>query len=284
MKNLTKCLFALSIAAGCAVVPASAEMKTYEGQVVTGANRYLGQPVQDYGPPLNTFGFYNMGVYNPHGNEPIMIDENTPEDALLVSAVDPIFLNAAGLPLSLIKEKLNNIPLAEIGINVGLDGDTRVTLPSVMDVDPTQPSQALPLEQVTLKDWLSANGTARFYCTDKINAVYIKVKSLLPNRLYTVWGLYETAEGKFKAATLGGTPNAIATDKKGNGTFKRELNFCPGDTTELGARLIAMDIIYHSDHQVYAGVPGLALNSMITGTNTHSHLWFTISGEKLLDE
>lgn len=282
MKNLTKCLLALSLAT-TTTVQASDQVKRFTGHAVTGANRFLGQPVQDYGPPLNTFGFYNMAVYNPGGNTPIMIDENTPDDAVLATAVDPGFLIAAGLPMSLIDETLNNIPLRDVGINIGGDGETRVTLPSTLEVDPTLPSQAESMAQITLKDWLRAKGSATFHCSDDGHSVSIKVRNLIPNRLYTVWGLFETAEGKFKASTLGGTPNAIATDRKGNGTFKRELGFCAMEQTESGANLIAMDIIYHSDHQVYAGVPGLALKRLITGTNTHSHLWFTVRGERLID-
>lgn len=292
MKYLSKCLLALTIAANITAVQASEQMfesgseqvMRIKGRAVTGANRLLGQPVQNYGPNLGTFGFYNIAVYNPDGNEPVLIDENTAEDAILATAVDPTFLIAAGLPLSLIDESLNNIPLNDVGVNVSIDGETRMALPSTLDVDPLTPNRATSLAQVTLKDWLSAKGSVRFKCTEDGNSVSLRVKNLMPNRLYTAWGLFESAEGKFKAVALGGTPNAIVTDSKGRGSLNRELGFCPMEETESGARMIAMDVIYHSDHQVYAAVPGLALKQFITGTNTHSHLWFTVFGESLLDD
>jgi hypothetical protein len=139
------------------------------------------------------------------------------------------------------------------------------------------------MKEVTLKDWLSAKGQAVFNCAGDSNSVAIKVDGLLPNRLYTVWGLFESAEGKFKAATLGGTPNAISTDAKGKGSFERELGFCALEKTQSGAKLIALDIIYHSDHQAYGAVPSLVAQRDITGTVTHSHLWFIVSGESLVD-
>ncbi len=284
MKRLTRCLLALTVAANIAAVQAADQVETFQGHAVTGGNRLLGQPIQDFGPPLNTFGFYNMGVFNPDGsNQPFPIDQNTPDDAILATSVDPFFLTAAGLPLSLIDESLNNIRLADVAINTSVAGTASSALPSTLDVDPLVPSQ-VPMKQVTLKDWLSAEGTAKFKCTDDKNSVSIKVKNLLPNRLYTVWGLFLSAEGKFKAATLGGTPNAISTDSKGKGKFKRELGFCAFDETQSGARLIALDIIYHSDHQAYGAVPSLVAQSDITGTVTHSHLWFPIHGETLIED
>lgn len=291
MKSVTQSLLAFTVAASCilssAVAQASNEntrAETFAGTAVTGGNRLRGQPIQDFGPPLNTFGFYNMGVFNPDGsNNPIMIDHDTPDDAVLATAVDPFFLTAAGLPLTLIDESLNNLKLADVAANISVADTASVALPSTLDVDPLQPSQ-VPMKETTLKDWLSAKGKARFKCSDDKNSVSIKVKNLLPNRLYTVWGLFETAEGKFRPAALGGVPNSISTDRHGGGAFKRELGFCAFDYTQSGAKLIALDIIYHSDHQAYAAVPSHVAKSDITGTVTHSHLWFIISGESLLDD
>ncbi|MFT4925899.1 MAG: hypothetical protein ACI8WB_001994 [Phenylobacterium sp.] len=296
MKSVTQNLLAFAVATSCILSSTVAQssdddddhnyhqVDTFIGHAVTGGNRLRGQPIQDFGPPLNTFGFYNMGVFNPDGsNNPFLIDENTPDDAVLATSVDPFFLTAAGLPLSLIDESLNNLKLADVAANISVADTASIALPSTLDVDPLQPSQ-VPMKETTLKDWLSAKGKARFKCGDDKNSVSIKVKNLLPNRLYTVWGLFESAEGKFKPAALGGVPNSISTDSKGRGSFKRELGFCAFENTQSGAKLIALDIIYHSDHQAYAAVPSHVAKSDITGTVTHSHLWFIISGESLLDD
>ncbi len=285
MKNLSRCLLALTVTTSCflssAAVHASEQVKVLKGQAVTGVNRVVGVPTTDYGEPLGAFGFYNMAVYNPNGDKPILLTSETPDDAVLATVVDPAFLIAAGLPLGLIDESLNNIPLLDVGINVSPDGETRATLPSTLSVDPLEPSQAEPMDQVTLKDWLSAKGKARISCTDEGNSISIKARHLLPNRLYTIWGVFETADGRFNAVTIGGTPNAVSTDKKGRAKFERELGFCPFERTESGARLLAIDVVYHSDHQVYGTVPSFTAKSFITGTVTHSHLEFTVAGEPI---
>ena len=252
------------------------------GVAVTGTNRMYGQPIADYGPPLGTVGFSNVGIYNPGGQDPMSIDENSPGDAVLATIVDPDFLAAVGLPITLIDQNLVNIPLREVGINVSPAGDVREPVPDATAVDPLVPNQAIPAGPISLDEWLSAKGTARIACGDLGGAISLVLKGLLSNRIYTIWGIFESAAGAFVAVPLGGAPNVIATDGSGKGSFRRVLNYCPFETTEQGSRLLAIDVVYHSDQQVYGFVPDLTLKGFITGTTTHTQLEFTISGESLL--
>ncbi len=254
-----------------------------EGVAVTGTNRLFGKPTTDYGPPLGTAGFYNMGIYNPNGNTPLLVDEQSPDDALIATAVDPNFLMMVGLPLSLIDESLLNIPLQNVPVNISPAGDQRSQLPSTLMVDPTSPNQAEPIKAITLKSWLKAKGLAKLKCGEHKNSVDIKLHDLIPNRLYSMWGIFESADAMLLAVPLGGVPNAVTTNNKGDAEFSRQIGFCPFERTVSGARLLAIDVVYHSDHQMYGVVPELPLIGLITGSVTHTQLEFVLVGKSLID-
>ena len=283
MKPLSKLFITLLLITHTAISYAESKSSLIKGTAVTGTNRLLGNPTTDYGPPLGTAGFYNVGVYNPGGSTPLPIDENTPANAILATSIDPGFLMLAGLPISLIDESKLNIPLQNVPANVSPAGDHRMQLPSTLAVDPVTPNQAEPMDAVTLNNWLKASGTAKLKCGDHKNTVYIQLHNLIPNRLYTIWGIFESPDSRFVAVPLGGTPNAVMTNAEGNSKFKRELGFCPFVRTDSGSRLLAIDVVYHSDHQVYAVMPDLPLTGLITGSITHTQLEFTISGQSLID-
>lgn len=291
MKNLTRCLVALAVTVNTAAVQATEQtqehhsglVKVLKGRAVTGTNRLYGEPTTDYGHPMGTVGFYNLAAYNPDGPGHTPIDRNTPDNAIIATGVDMGFVKMAGLPLSLVDESLNNIPLASVGVNISADGEVREAVASTLDVDPLTPNQ-VPMENVTLKQWLKAKGKARIKCAPNGNYISIRAYNLIPDRLYTVWGLFESPDARFVARPLGGAPNVISTDNKGRGSFRRELGFCPFERTEEGSKLLNIDVVYHSDHQVYGQVPDLALKSLITGTISHTQLEFTVAGESLLDD
>lgn len=284
MKNFVKCAAVFTLAVTTSAVTAADDSgKIFvKGNAVTGTNRLYGEPITDYGSPLGTFGFYNIATYNSEGSAPNIIDRNTPDDAIIATGVDPGFLTIAGIPLSMIDESLNNLPLTQVATSINRTGD-RASVPSTMDVDALQPNQATPGEDVTLKQWLSAKGSATVQCKEDYSMIWMRVKNLLPNRLYSAWGLFQTAEGKFAPVPFGGMPNVIATDGRGGAFFKRKLGFCPFENTESGARLLAVDIVYHSDHQIYAQVPDPGFG-LFTGTVTHTHMEFRFSGTSLIDE
>lgn len=283
MKSLLKIFITLVLTSYVVIVHAETQVKLIEGSSVTGTNRLYGQPITDYGLPLGTVGFNNIGIYNPNGNLPLLVNEQTPDDAIIVTSVDPEFLMIAGLPLSLIDERSLNIPLQNVPVNISPAGDLRSQLPSTLMVDPTLPNQAEPIEAITLKNWLKAKGLAKLKCGKHKNSVKIKLNDLIPNRLYTVWGIFESADARFLAVPLGGAPNVVTTDRHGNGKFSRQIGFCPFERTVTGARLLAIDVVYHSDHQVYGVMPDLPLISLITGSVTHTQVEFVVSGESLLD-
>lgn len=281
MKNIAKYLLSVSFIFIAIAVEAKDHARSIKGLAVTGTNRLYNKPVTDYGR-LGTIGFYNLGAHNPNGNFPLIIDQNTSEDAFVATAVDPEFLTIVGLPPELIDEDLNNIPLANVAVNISPTGEDRMTLPSTFEVDPLIPNQANPIPAITLKEWLKAKGTAKIRCNETENSIVIRAENLLPNRLYTVWGIFETHDAQFAAVPLGGVPNVITTDSKGKGEFRRDLGFCPLERTKSGNLLLAIDVLYHSDHQLYGQMPDLALKSLITGTINHTQLEFTVSGQSLL--
>ncbi len=281
MKASAKLLMVLIVGIQPSVAVSDPVSKLIKGTAMTGTNRLYGEPMTDFGPPLGTAGFYNIGVYDPHGDTPLLVQRDTPDDAVLATAVDPNFLAMAGLPMSLIDPTLENLPLQDVAVNISADGEQRVSPPSTLSVDPLQPNQALPVPAVTLERWLQADGGARISCGDDANRVSIRAEGLIPNRVYTVWGIFQSAAGGMVAVPLGGVPNVIATDERGKGSFRRHLGFCPFELTDEGSRLLLIDVVYHSDHQIYGFVPDLALRSFITGTVTHTQLEFRVSGQPL---
>ncbi len=281
MKALSRSLLVLVMGIHSTLAVSGQVTKLIKGTAVTGTNRLYGQPVTDFGPPLGTAGFYNVGVYDPYGDAPMLIQRDTPDDAVLATAVDPGFLAMAGLPASLIDPALENLPLQDVAVNISPNGDHRVSPPSTLSVDPLQPNQALPVPAVTLERWLEAKGGARVSCGSDSNQVSIRVDGLIPHRLYTVWGIFQSAAGGMAAVPLGGVPNVIATDERGQGGFQRQLGFCPFEVTAQGSRLLLIDVVYHSDHQVYGFVPDLALQGLLTGTVTHTQLEFPVFGQRL---
>ena len=116
----------------------------------------------------------------------------------------------------------------------------------------------------------------------------IKVKSLVPNRVYTVWALWlgPSVPGGFIPVPLGGVPNSYVTDKKGNATYERELNFCPTDAAkkdpvgdELTLAIIGTHL--HSDHVAYGGIPAPLFEGFSPGTVVQEHLsWDMGAGER----
>jgi len=286
MNILVRCLVVVTmiLVVGAANADHLEKITDIRAIAVTGTNRLFGRPTTDYGPPLGTIGFSNVAIYNPGGRQPLSVSLNSSGEAVLATMVDPDFLAAAGLPSSLIDESLINIPLREVAVNVSPSGDDRIPLPSTLTVDPLAPNQAEPVTPIRLRDWLAAKGKARLVCDTPSSSIALHLRSLIPNSLYTIWGIFESAQGGFVAVPLGGVPNVVATDNAGKAGFYRKLGFCPFKKTVEGSRLLAVDIVYHSDQQVYGFVPDLTLKGFITGTTTHTQLEFIVYGQPLLGD
>ncbi|GAB4195668.1 MAG: hypothetical protein Tsb002_28330 [Wenzhouxiangellaceae bacterium] len=232
---------------------------------VTGWNRYLGEVRYQWdfiAPPLDVAGANTMGEYNPSGAEPFGLTAATPGDAVLASLVDP-FLEVVFPPfvVELTNPDAVNVPVRETATIVGGDAITRGVLPFIEDASASERSQAAPNSPaaITLDEWFEASGRMRIRCDNHGGAeLTIRVRDLIPNRVYTVWAMWHLADGRIFPQPYGGVPNAYITDGRGNALFKRDLNFCPMEASRNGIdgnRLLSIITHIHSDHALYGAVP-----------------------------
>jgi hypothetical protein len=251
---------------------------TIEAFVVTGFNRYLGEPRFELAAPVGTFGFTTVGAYNPNGDAPLSLTAESPKSTVLATYVDPAFLAANGLTPADVDPAKLNVPLRQVAANVSGNGLTRAPLKGVLDAAQVEVSQAEPAEPITLGDWERGSGKIRITCHRGEVWVDVRVRHLIPNRLYTTWAIF--GGSSIDVIPLGGAPNVIITDGNGDGRLRRQLNFCP--LTRTGQRpLVDVEILLHGDQQNYGGVPELPAagkaQSLYAGTVTFAHLDFPIT-------
>ena len=248
-----------------------------KAKLATGTNRFLGHPLHDFGAPIGTAGFSNVGAWNPSGTQPLPLTSDSPESSLLVTFVDPGFLALFGKTIDDVDPNLLNVPLRDVRMNVDLKGVQRAAPAPITMAEQLHPSQASPADPITLGRWTQAQGFALIKCTGLGSNVQLTLRGLFPNRVYSAWGLF--GGQSITPFPLGGAPNVMVTDSNGNATFERELNFCPFDLRPGQAPLLAIDIVFHSDHQNYGLVPELDLAGFFTGTITHTQLEFLVTGQ-----
>jgi len=155
-----------------------------KGRVATGTNRFLGQPLTDFGAPLGTAGFSNVAAKNTYDAQPIPLTTDTPLSALLATYVDPVFLSLIGkAPADVDPAKLN-VLLQDVAVNVDPAGSVRSPLNGILQSGQIQPSLAEPSAHINLADWVRAEGSALIKCqTGDTSTVSITLKSFLPNRI-----------------------------------------------------------------------------------------------------
>jgi hypothetical protein len=260
----------------------------FEALVSTGLNRSLGQPLLEYdfmpAPFKEQFGFEMLGVYNPNGPLPLPLTADTPDTAILASFVD---VDGVGPPQAIFQNvtpELVNVPLRDIGTYADPKLARGGAIPFQSDGPIIGATQADPSAPITKGDWFKASGTLRVNCTPEGSSVSVNVKSLVPNRLYTVWALWLDPSGpKMIPVPLGGAPNVIITDKQGDGILERDLNFCPVDAALEGIdgkRLGGIGVHLHSDHAAYGPVPAPLAAGYPPGTVLHEHLGFNLGAGK----
>lgn len=256
-----------------------------KGKPATGPNRILDGPLRNYGLifgfPLYDLNYSELGVHNPFGTEPLPLTKESPDSAILSTFVDPDFVAFFGIDPESIDQASINVPLQEVKTLVSGDNVTRETLPPIHQSEPFSRSIASPNKQITKGDWLKASGTGIFKCTsDGMGSVTLRMKHLVPNRLYTVWGAV-VRENNFPInQPLGGAPSAFTTNGDGNALFKRELNFCPLEFNEqVRAQLAWVMVVLHTDHMAYGGVFSPDLVGLFGGTVAHVHMEFHLLGE-----
>jgi hypothetical protein len=257
------------------------------GEVVTGANRLLGQPVYayDFAPPP-TFGFNTVDELDPVGPLPMPLTPDSDPDAILVTT----FANLMAVPEDVMPNL--NIPLREVPtfVNGMLD---RSAVPFHLDpaapvIGPTQAEPGWP-DPIRLRDWLRGRGKAFTRCGPNGNYIKLSVYDLVPNRMYSAYALWLRNDGSFRPVSLGGAPNVIMTNKRGAGNLSRKLNFCPQDAALEGIgddRLIAIAVIYHSAHVAWGAIPSPGAPGFLLppGSMVHAHIWFDFgAGRRIAD-
>lgn len=276
--SVTILLLALALFLPAELV-AQGRLEVVAGHPVTGLNRLLGQPVTDFGPPAGLFGFTTVAAHNPGAAEPLPLTPDSPLDTILATAVDPAFLDAFGVPPESVDTSRLNIPLREVPALVAPDGVTFAPLPRHRQVGPLTPNQAEPAgAPITLEDWLAAEGVAVLECRPNgTGTVVLFMSGLIPNRIFTVWAIFDSPQGP-RPVPMGGAPNTFVTNGRGLATFRRFLSFCPFETTVDGATLLTLEIVLHSDHQVYASEPTPFFAGLPPGLVAHPQLEFVVLG------
>lgn len=275
---------------GCSSA-AAGDTKEINAEVSTGVNRLYGQPMMEFdfmpSPFKEKFGFETMGVFNPDGPTPLPITASTPDDAVLVSSVDA---QGVGLPQAIFQgadPTLVNVPLRDIQAWVLPPNlQKRAVLPPHLAGPVTGPTQAEPSGPITKGEWFKASGTLNATCDPEGNSVSLNMKSLVPNRVYTVWSLWmdSSGQGGVTPLPLGGAPNLFVTDKNGDATFERQLNFCPSVAAQEGVegkRLAIIDAHLHSDHAAYGAIPAPFAAGFPPGAVIQEHLsWNLGAGQR----
>lgn len=250
-----------------------------DGTVVTGVNRRFGEPIWDLGEGFGTLGFETLGVYNADGLDPLPLTSKTHCDMKLATYVDPVFLSLFGIEADVVPATELNRPLRSVGVIVDPAGEVAVPLPAIDEAGMLDYSRAASNGDVTIKKWREATGMATLRCTDNGSSVDIKLKNLVPNGLYTVSAVFMSEQGPI-ALPLGGVPNALVTDENGDARYKRALNFCYEDETNP-ARMLIIDITYHSNHSLYGTQTNLPFAGTFAGTINHIHMSFLVNGTEL---
>lgn len=226
---------------------------------------------------------------------------NCDDDSLLATTADAEFLAAAGLPDA--DPGIKNIPLREVPIIVAPTGLSSAVPPlGALPPNPFPPVKSAPNDPITLGKWLSARGRMTIKCRANGSAsITARFRNLIPNGVYSMWGLWNTTPPGAPGPTLvplplGGVPNALVPDKKGWATFKRRLALCPMDFAPDGSQLTIATLAYHSNGSLYGGVPELAAgtvefirpdgttfsSSLAPGTVDHDQMEFPITVSKIV--
>ncbi len=114
---------------------------------------------------------------------------------------------------------------------------------------------------VTLREWLDAEGTGSYWCEDGTATVKASFENLVPNGLYTVWYVIrpDPPTNPFTGllSPMGkrdGTQGVFTADKLGRANFEAVFEPC---LEMSGLRtLTVVGIAWHSDGKTYGFSPG----------------------------
>lgn len=266
-------LFSL-VCASFVSLEVAAQNATFQGTAVTGINRRLGEPVFDLGAPFGTIGFETVGAFDPGAPDAAPLTPASPGSTLLATTVDPLFLAVFGVPPA--DPALLNVPLRDVGVIVGPDG-TRAPIADLAASPQFSVGRAPSNGAITLGSWLRAEGRAKVRCQGRdAPFVELDLKGLVPRGLYTAWGGMLTAGGP-APIPLGGVPNVFTADDAGQARYTARLNYCPLALKPGEIPLAFIDIVLHTDHAAYGGVPEPFAAGLPPGVVSHIHVEFAIS-------
>ena len=255
-----------------------------KGQVATGANRFLDEPLWFMEGGLGSASFSFVFAYNPDGEEPLPLTRESPKKTILATGLDSNFLAALGMTASDIEQRFLNQPFKDVQVNVNPFTGEKESVPNQLDAEPGTISRSGPTKDITLADWLKGNGKMKIKCLENgTSKVKITVSGLVPDGVYTAWALFSkdvTGDGiddLLDPIPFGGVPNVIIPDKQGNAVFKRTLGYCPNDEPNFQF----IDITYHSDGNVYGGNVDLILPGFPAFSVTNTHLAFPVNAKPL---
>lgn len=267
------------------------QVKRIRGVAVTGVNSVMGKPFFSWGEPFGaSFNFPTMGALNRNGPAPLPLTASSPKSTILVTWIDRVFLALFNKPPDyVINPAWLNVPLRDVPVNVDFAFMQTAPLRGVREAEPLELAQAEPANDITLGQWLKANGVATIECSDDTATIRLRMSNLIPNRMYSVWATMGAPTPPGSPAPnafpipLGGAPNTFMTDENGEGAFKRWVKFCPLDPQSSGGSpLLFIDVHFNSKHQTYGAVvaPGF-IDGNWPGIITFSHVVFPVNVELL---
>ncbi len=249
-----------------------------DGVAITGNNNLRGTTVFSFeGIGAPTFGQF-VGVWNPAGDLPIVIGEDTPDDAILATIAPPGFplygANAPNVPYQ-------NLRFQDVPTIVSPAG-TIGPIPSIAEAGVLQPSFGPLKSNYTLGQWLDARGEMKLACAeDGSTGARFELAGLVPNGgIYTMWAFWAAGGPGPAVLPFGGAgANSFATDRDGNAELDLTLPYCALDDFG-GVRLVAVQLDYHSDDGLTGPLPNLPLvQGRGPGIIGHSALIFAVRGE-----
>jgi hypothetical protein len=259
--------------------------RVIHGTAVTGHNDVVGRPFYDWGPPFGTFGFATLGAYNPQGPEPIRLQPDTPLSTLVATMIDPNLLASTGVDPSAVDPSWVNVPLRDVPVQYSF-GETE-QFPGIFAADDVAvKAQAVPVNPITLGQWMRAGGTATIKCKRNNEAsVKLQMHDLIPNRMYAVWSTLGTSRSGtgpvFPSIPVGGVPNIFVTDRQGDAVYERVMQFCPLRPETTDRPMLVINVQLHSNHQNYGGINGPPLASVPggywIGSVIHNHVQFPVN-------
>lgn len=247
------------------------------GVAITGNNNLRGKTVFSFeGVGAVSFGQF-VGVWNPGGALPLVIDESTPDDAVLATIAPPGFPlygeNAPNIPFQ-------NLRFQDVPTVMAPDGAIG-PVPSVADAGRLTAGFGPEKSDYTLGQWLAVEGELKMSCTaDSRTKFQLEAENLVPNGgVYTMWAFWND-NGTLVVRPFGGSGvNTFTTDRNGEAELDLTIPSCALDTVD-GVNLVAVQLDYHSDDGVTGTLPNLPLvPGRGPGIIGHSALIFSVRGQ-----